>query len=592
MKRLGQKIILILLALYLLSSCAYAESSSAVNWTSWNDRIFESAASQNKFVLLDLEAIWCHWCHVMDQTTYRDEQVAKILNSKFIAVKVDQDSRPDLSNRYREYGWPATIIFNSEGKELRKLSGYLEPEELVKILSEVLDGKSAAKETKSVNYSSNQFLSTTLRQKLVDCHYQTHDYELGGLKLSKKTLDPESTEYSLLLASRGDRKNEEMVRRTLDNAIKLIDPVWGGAYQYSTHRDWDHPHYEKIIPFQVRFLKLYSLAYSYLRDPRYLTAAKDVQRYLEKFLMSPEGAFYTSQDADRVKGEHSEEYFKLDDAGRRKLGIPTIDKSIYSRENGLVITGLVALYATSGDRKFLDQATRAAHYILKNRSLNGGGFSHSAADNAGPFLADNLAMAQGLLAIYSVSGERSWLKLAESTMQFIFANFRSRDGTPGLLSSVPSGPLSPAVILEENVDSLRTANLLSHYTGRKEFLDFAKSIMPYLSTEEIALRRVCEQGILLADEELSHDPLHLTVVGFKDDKNAAELFAAASEVPGIYKRQEWWDKREGDMPNSDVQYPQLDKPAAFICTAKRCSLPIFEPERIADTVKRIQSQKS
>ena len=83
----------------------------ALHWQPWSDAAFAEARQQHKFVLLDLEAVWCHWCHVMDDVTYRDPAVIKLLNAKYVLVKVDQDSRPDISNRYQDYGWPATVVF-------------------------------------------------------------------------------------------------------------------------------------------------------------------------------------------------------------------------------------------------------------------------------------------------------------------------------------------------------------------------------------------------------------------------------------------------------------------------------------------------
>ena len=81
----------------------------------------------DKFVLLDLEAVWCHWCHVMDETTYRDPAVMALLDSNYIAVKVDQDSRPDLANRYENYGWPATVVFGPDGGEIVKRRWLYQP---------------------------------------------------------------------------------------------------------------------------------------------------------------------------------------------------------------------------------------------------------------------------------------------------------------------------------------------------------------------------------------------------------------------------------------------------------------------------------
>ncbi len=97
---------------------------------------------------------------------------------------------------------------------------------------------------------------------------------------------------------------------------KLIDPVWGGVYQYSAEGDWNHPHFEKIMQMQAEDMRVYLLGYMLWKDPAYLKAAQNIHRYLEGFLLSPDGCFYTSQDADLVKGTHSGEYFALDDAGR------------------------------------------------------------------------------------------------------------------------------------------------------------------------------------------------------------------------------------------------------------------------------------
>src|SRR6185295_14070344 len=97
--------------LLLLGACRTAESPRAIRWEPWSEEVFARARREKRLVLLDLEAVWCHWCHVMEETTYRDPEVVRLVEERCIAVKVDQDSRPDLSNRYEDYGWPATILF-------------------------------------------------------------------------------------------------------------------------------------------------------------------------------------------------------------------------------------------------------------------------------------------------------------------------------------------------------------------------------------------------------------------------------------------------------------------------------------------------
>ena len=95
----------------------------AIVWRSWSPAAFADAGREHKFVLLDLEAVWCHWCHVMDQETYSDPKVIALINARYIALRVDQDARPDLSNRYEDYGWPATVVFAADGSEIVKRQG-------------------------------------------------------------------------------------------------------------------------------------------------------------------------------------------------------------------------------------------------------------------------------------------------------------------------------------------------------------------------------------------------------------------------------------------------------------------------------------
>src|SRR6185295_10683498 len=108
--------------------------AATIAWEKWSDDVFQRSARDKKLVILDLEAVWCHWCHVMEKETYADPKVIQLIDQHFIAKRVDQDARPDLSSRYQDYGWPATIIFNSQGKELVKRAGFVEPAEMVTIL--------------------------------------------------------------------------------------------------------------------------------------------------------------------------------------------------------------------------------------------------------------------------------------------------------------------------------------------------------------------------------------------------------------------------------------------------------------------------
>ncbi len=120
-----KRILALSLLCLVLTPSARAETD--LNWQPWSADLFAKAKAENRLVILDLEAVWCHWCHVMEKTTYKNPDVAYLLKSKFITVRVDQDANPDLSNRYGDWGWPATIIFAPDGTEIVKRAGYIEP---------------------------------------------------------------------------------------------------------------------------------------------------------------------------------------------------------------------------------------------------------------------------------------------------------------------------------------------------------------------------------------------------------------------------------------------------------------------------------
>ena len=371
----------------------------------------------------------------MDETTYQDPAVIEFVRKGYIAVKVDQDARPDLSNRYEDYGWPATIIFNSKGEELAKLSGYIPPVRMASFLQAFLEdprpGPSVVARA-PLDYAAEAALPAALLEELKRTQLDHYDLEYGSWGRVHKFLHGDSLEYCLELAGAGDETALRMARQTLDANLKLMDPVWGGVYQYSHGGTWDNPHFEKIMSFQTTDLRIYALAYARWKDPRYLETARSIKSYLLGFLRSREGAFYTSQDADLKQGEHSAEYFALSDQERRKLGIPRVDQHIYARENGWVIEALATLGDVTGEREHVEEALRAAEWILRERSLPGGGFRHDREDPGGPYLGDTLSMGRAFLSLYVSTADRQWLARAEAAADFIAQNFQ------------PTGPMGRA----------------------------------------------------------------------------------------------------------------------------------------------------
>lgn len=562
-----------------------------IAWQAWSPAAFEQARVEKKPVFLYLEAVWCHWCHVMQRETLSRRDVRERLARDYVVVRVDHDANPGLANRYRDYGWPALVFLSADGTDLVKRAGYIEPEPFARLLDAIARDPTPERASRVVDPPVGASrLTPADRAFLLARHDRSFDAELGGLRTAQKFIDRDSVEYALVHAD--DPKERVKAEKTLTAALALMDPVWGGASQYSTSGTWNHPHFEKIMRTQAAYLRIYALAYARLGRTADLRAARDIQRYLFAFLRSPEGAFYVSQDADVVPGESSGAYFERDDAGRRRLGVPRVDRHRYADANGNAAEALAILYAASGDASALAAARQAVEWTIAHRSdAKTGLMRHGDDADPNPHLSDSLAVARAGLALYEATSERRWLDLSRKLGAGIDSRLRAT--TAGFLTEAerPGLPVRPRQDLAENIAATRFFNRLAHYTGEKTFRDAALHAMKYLAGHASQQTDFEEAGILLADDELAGDPTHLTIVGAKSDPAARALFDAAMRTPASYRRIEWWDRTEGPLPHPDVAYPELTKPAAYVCTAGRCSRPSYEASDYAIQITRLTRAK-
>lgn len=558
---------------------------SAIPWQRDDHAAFATARNEGRFVLLYLEAVWCHWCHVMDEKTYGDPRVRDLLASHYVPLRIDQDLRPDLANRYRDWGWPATIVFAPDGREIVKRQGYVPPDAFARLLQAIVDDPSpeaAARLPETVPVAPVSSLDPGVRATLLERHHATFDEVLGGLRTRQKYLDRDQVEYAL--SRPRDALEARIAARSLAGAAGLLDPAFGGVYQYSTGGDWKHPHYEKLTRLQAEYLRVYSLACAQAGRERDCRVANGILNYLRHWQRSAEGAYRASQDADLVPGQHASDYFALSAPERLRRGAPRVDPGLYAAENGLVIEALALRAEWIGDTRALADARRAADWAIRHRGLPEGGFRHDAEDRGGPFLADTLAMGRGLLALYRATGDRDWLARAAAAGDFLIARFRA----PAGFHSAQAGqsPIAPPVALDEVLATGRFLNLLAHYSGNPVHAEGARHALGWLGQRTVALSRMTDAGILLLDDQINQAPLHVVVVGAKGDPAARDLFAAIARIPEPYKRIEWWDRAEGDLMHHDVAYPKLKRAAAFVCTDRTCSLPLTDATMVRDYLER------
>ena len=571
-----------LISLGALSAAAAAEPE-AIQWRAWSPDVFATAAMEHKLVLLNLGAVWCHWCHVMEDVTYRDPAVVSLINQHYVAVRADEDASPDLTRRYMKYGWPATIIFDANTVEIVKRRGYVEPETMQVVLKESYEDP-APNPNQTTNFppSPSKGLTNASHDSVLSSVVYLYDRDNGGWGTEKKFLDPDVMELALGKFIENNRVFKVATIETLKAAYALIDPVWGGVFQYSETANWQTPHFEKILSAQSTNIRSYGYAYEISEDAQYLNAANQVLKYVDAFMTSPAGAFYTSQDADLSNVVTGQDYYALSDPERRKLGLPNIDRHVYASENGAMISSLLVLYSATGDETLLNRALRAANWLRAHRALSEvGGFAHGEGDPGGPFLADTLAMGRAMLDLYGATGDRAWLTEAKNSGQFILEHFSDKQDL-GYFTADPraSGALTPYKPMNENIAAARFFNALSNYSHEDRYKTAAMAALRSAGSNEAIRQYTFSPGLLLADDEMRNPPLHLTVVGAKDDASARALFKATLAVPPLYKQTEWLDPREGPLPGADIEYPDEPRAAAYVCTKNLCSPPVFTVEAL------------
>ncbi len=589
-------------ALLVVLGCAPLDSRSRVpapvtartiEWAPWQRATFERARAENRIILVNVVATWCHWCHVMEETTYRDPAVAELLATHFVVVRVDSDARPDVAERYREWGWPATAFLSPDARPVLELRGYRNPQAFAAILRALVadrDAGTLARRTEPAPPRPASELAPVRR--LVTAQLDRFfEPELGGWGTRQRYPWPAPVEHAFFRA----RVHDEVAWRerallTLESSRALVDPVWGGMYQYSLG-DWKHPHYEKITAIQAGAIATYAIAARVTGDDRWLAPARAVTTYMRDHMRVEGGGFAASQDADLRRPHASPvlgaEYYALGDAERRALGIPRIDRAVYADLNGLVIDALCELYVATLDPEVLALAVAAARHVLAEHGTQSGLFTHAANDDPRGvlYLRDQAAMGRALLQLYRVTGEREWLAHAERVGKAVLDRFEDREH--GGFFAQTEDPQAVGALAQRRKPHEEIGLAARFLLRLHRHLDGDGAIAtPYASAAERALAAVGDPSLvepegrvvgtyLLALEEALAPVVDVTVVGDATDARTQALWGAALR---------WYEPRavlEASAPGE--RYPDRGAPAVYLCTPSACSSPIVDASAFAKT---------
>src|ERR1022692_2182367 len=330
------------------ASSAYLRSAmhQPIRWHEWGDEAFASAQRDNKPMLLDIGAVWCHWCHVMDRESYDDPEVAAIVNEHFIAVKVDRDERPDIDSRYQaavsavsgQGGWPLTAFLTPDGKPFYggtyfpPTDGYGRPSFRRVLLSIANayaekhgDVVEQAKMVESAIAQSESFagrsgrVSAGVTAAIQESAFKMFDAQHGGFGNAPKFPHPAAIDLKIdQYANSGDEGLRHGFVTTLEKMARggVYDQLAGGFHRYSVDEHWGVPHFEKMCYDNSELLKNYVHAYQATGSEFFANVGRDIIRWMDEWLSDRErGGFYASQDAD-ISMDDDGDYFTwtLDEA--------------------------------------------------------------------------------------------------------------------------------------------------------------------------------------------------------------------------------------------------------------------------------------
>ena len=604
---------------------------SPVDWIEWGPAAFERARREDKPILLRISAVWCHWCHVMDETTDAVPEVARRINQWFVPVRVDNDERPDVNARYNLGGWPTTAFLTPDG-ELITGGTYFPAAQFEEVLARVhgawtdqrdqLDAEveriRARRRERPAPEPAGE-LDGGVVAKIVEAALDSYDWRYGGFGSQPKFPQPEAVRLLLhAWAGSGADAPREAAETTLGamrtagqaegRTYGLYDHAAGGFFRYSTTRDWSLPHFEKMCEDNARHALAYLDAWRLTGKDLYAGTVRGIFGYVLEVLSDPAGGAYGSQDAD---GEA--EYYGKPLAERGTMETPYIDRRFYVDWNGMMAAAALessaALPSANGGAGAADLAAlrewgiRTVDRLTERLWTEGGmrrvlrpGAGVDEIDETAPLLlGDQAWWLEALLAAYQATGAPRFRERAVALARAIESGFfdaargacrdrrapaKAGDPAAGASGTGAEGHLAdPVWPLAENAALAGALASLSALGGGDRWRERAAGILAALAAEA-ERHGLMGAGWALAVARVRSEPVQVHLVGPADDDRLRTLWSAAwsSYLPA--RVVEILDPALDGDRLAALGYPADAEPRAYVCLGDRCLEPVGAPEAL------------
>ena len=566
-----------------------------VKWQPWSPAAFTKAQEEDKPVLLSISAVWCYWCHVMDDDTYSDPEVQDLLNEHFVTIRVDNDHRPDINARYNVGGWPTTAFLTGHGGLIGGAT-YLPPEQLISMITEFAE---AYKNDRPTLYTQARDLlntrkdhaqrfvaSSQLEESMTDRVSRivvgSYDATNGGFGSEPKF--PNASILRFLnhqYRTTGEDFFASMLIKTLDSLSdgQVHDSSDGGFFRHCAQADWTQPQHEKMLEDNLRLAREFLDASILLDRPKYRETAKQTFDYLLEQLYDPAvPGFRGSQ------GAHSD-YFSLSPDQRTADARPESDPSCYASNNGLAVTVLLDAAWKLGDLSLQTKALQTLETL--DSAARSGSFSHVYSEQ-GPsdvpaFFTDWVWLLTALVQAHGNTSAEGYLERAVAVAQIMVDGFfDQKAGGFFDIEDQPDGIGHLQIkekVLADNTVAAQALIRLHQSTRNADYRQIAEA------TLSAFVETFREQGEFAADygltvHLLNNDLVEVTVEGKPEDAGCQALLAAAVRLP---------------QPNLDIKtIVAVDGDSvarAHVCLDTVCLPPVDSPAELSEAVAGLTKQQ-
>lgn len=432
-----------------------------VNWQPWSEAALKQAEQDGKLVLISIGYAACHWCHVMEHESFEDEEVAELMNEKYVCIKVDREERPDIDHYYmsavqlmmRQGGWPLNVVALPNGQpiwggtyfpketwinSLNAVFDYYkkEPEKTQQYARELQDGIENI--SLGIEVEENVAVDRSLIETGVENWKSIFDLKEGGKNGAPKFPMPVNLEFLLYFGYiKNDDKALDFVRITLEKMARggIYDHVGGGFARYSVDDKWKVPHFEKMLYDNGQLLSIYSKAYQHFNNQEFKCVVYEIADFLERELMDETGAFYSSLDADS-EGEEGKFYVWQKNELKEVIDedYPLFADYYNINEKGFWEDGKYILLRNRSNEDFANSHELSEHRLhlmvgnwkyklLKQRSSR----KRPALDDK-TLTSWNALVITGLVDAYKAFNDDHFLRLAQKNANFLVENQVNKSG--------------------------------------------------------------------------------------------------------------------------------------------------------------------